>query len=131
GTRVAIIGANGRTTTTERTVAALREAGRDAVAAGNVGTPLVSFTPVAEIVAELSSFQLQGIDEFRVPVAVLLNVAHDHLDWHGSDEAYRHAKGRIFENQASEDVAIVHDDPVSRALAAGKGAQLLFGDDER
>jgi len=128
---VAITGTNGKTTTTEMTVAALRAAGRDAVAAGNVGTPLVSFTPDAEIVAELSSFQLQGIDEFRVPVAVLLNVAHDHLDWHGSDEAYRRAKGRIFENQGSEDVAIVHDDPVCRALATGKAGQVLFADDQR
>ena len=128
---VGITGTNGKTTTTEMTVAALRAAGRDAVAAGNVGTPLVSFTPDAEIVAELSSFQLQGIDELRVPVAVLLNVAHDHLDWHGSDEAYRRAKGRIFENQGSEDVAIVHDDPVCRALATGKAGQVLFADDQR
>ena len=74
--------------------------------------------------AELSSFQLQGIDAFRVPVAVLLNVAHDHLDWHGSDDAYRRAKGRIFENQTTEDVAVVHDDPVCRSLASGKATQV-------
>ena len=128
---VGITGTNGKTTTTEMTVAALRAAGRDAVAAGNVGTPLVSFEPGAEIVAELSSFQLQGIEQFRVPVAVLLNVAHDHLDWHGSDDAYRRAKGRIFENQTTEDVAVVHDDPTCRSLATGKAAQVLFADDER
>jgi len=128
---VGITGTNGKTTTTEMTVAALRAAGRDAVAAGNVGTPLVSFAPGAEIVAELSSFQLQGIDEFRVPIAVLLNVAHDHLDWHGSDDAYRRAKGRIFENQTTGDVAVVHDDPVCRSLATGPAAQVLFADDER
>lgn len=128
---VGITGTNGKTTTTEMTVAALRAAGRDAVAAGNVGTPLVSFAPDAEIVAELSSFQLQGIDEFRVPLAVLLNVAHDHLDWHGSDEAYRRAKGRIFKNQTTEDVAIVHDDEICRALATGKAAQVLFADGDR
>jgi len=128
---VGITGTNGKTTTTEMTVAALRAAGRDAVAAGNVGTPLVSFPAGGEIVAELSSFQLQGIEDFRVPVAVLLNVAHDHLDWHGSDEAYRLAKARVFENQTAADVAIVHDDPVSRSIAGGNATRVLFADDGR
>jgi len=126
---VGITGTNGKTTTTEMTVAALRAAGRDAVAAGNVGTPLVSFPAGGEIVAELSSFQLQGIADFHVPVAVLLNVAHDHLDWHGSDEAYRRAKARIFENQTDADVAIVHDDEGSRSIAEGAATQILFADD--
>jgi UDP-N-acetylmuramoylalanine--D-glutamate ligase len=125
-----VTGTNGKTTTTEMTVAALRAAGRDAIAAGNVGTPLVTFAPGAEIVAELSSFQLQGIEDFRVPVAVLLNIAHDHLDWHGSDEAYRNAKARVFENQREADVAIVHDDPACRSIANGAATQILFADDE-
>jgi UDP-N-acetylmuramoylalanine--D-glutamate ligase len=127
---VGITGTNGKTTTTEMTVAALGAAGRDVVAAGNVGTPLLTFAPGTEIVAELSSFQLQGIQEMRVPVAVLLNVAHDHLDWHGSDDAYRRAKGRLFENQSETDIAIVHDDPVCRSIAHGAAAQILFADDE-
>jgi UDP-N-acetylmuramoylalanine--D-glutamate ligase len=128
---VGITGTNGKTTTTEMTVAALRAAGRDAIAAGNVGTPLVTFAPGAEIVAELSSFQLQGIQDFRVPVAVLLNVAHDHLDWHGSGEAYRRAKARVFENQGEADIAIVHDDPLCRSIAHGAATQILFADDDR
>jgi UDP-N-acetylmuramoylalanine--D-glutamate ligase len=128
---VGITGTNGKTTTTEMTVAALRAAGRDVVAAGNVGTPLVTFKPGAGIVAELSSFQLQGIHDFRVPVAVLLNVAHDHLDWHGSDDAYRQAKARVFDNQEETDLAIVHDDAVCRSIAHGPATQILFGDDER
>ena len=127
---VGITGTNGKTTTTEMTVAALRAAGRAAIAAGNVGTPLVTFASGTEIVAELSSFQLQGIEDFRVPVAVLLNVAHDHLDWHGSDDAYRRAKARVFENQGETDVAIVHDDPLCRSIANGAATQILFADDE-
>ena len=126
---VGITGTNGKTTTTEMTVAALRAAGRDAVAAGNVGRPLVGADTSAAVVVELSSFQLQGIDTFRVPVAVLLNVAHDHLDWHGSQDAYARAKARIFENQTAEDVAIVHDDPMCRGLASGSATPVFFADD--
>jgi len=126
---VGITGTNGKTTTTEMTVAALRAAGRDAVAAGNVGRALVGADTSAAVVAELSSFQLQGIDTFRVPVAVLLNIAHDHIDWHGSHDAYVRAKARIFENQEPDDVAIVHDDPACRSLARGTATQVLFADD--
>ncbi|MGZ4210000.1 MAG: UDP-N-acetylmuramoyl-L-alanine--D-glutamate ligase, partial [Actinomycetota bacterium] len=123
---VAITGTNGKTTTTEMAAAALRAAGRDVIAAGNVGTPLVSLAPGTDVVAELSSFQLQSIDEFRAPIAALLNVGHDHLDWHGSDEAYRRAKARIFENVRADDIAVVHDDETCRALAAGTRARTLL-----
>ncbi|MGZ4205811.1 MAG: UDP-N-acetylmuramoyl-L-alanine--D-glutamate ligase [Actinomycetota bacterium] len=123
---VAITGTNGKTTTTEMAAAALRAAGRDVIAAGNVGTPLVSLAPGTDVVAELSSFQLQSIDEFRAPIAALLNVGHDHLDWHGSDEAYRRAKARIFENVRADDIALVHDDETCRALATGTRARTLL-----
>jgi UDP-N-acetylmuramoylalanine--D-glutamate ligase len=103
----AITGTNGKTTATEMTVAALTAAGNDAAAAGNIGAPLVD-ARAATIVAEVSSFQLHAIEEFRAHVAVLMNVAADHLDWHGSFEAYVEDKRRIFDNQTAEDVAIVH-----------------------
>jgi UDP-N-acetylmuramoylalanine--D-glutamate ligase len=61
----------------------------------------------AWVVCELSSFQLEGIQAFRPRIALLLNLTHDHLDRHGSAEAYRAAKLRIFENQTPNDVAIV------------------------
>lgn len=123
---IGVTGTNGKTTTVEMTVAALTAAGLPAVAAGNVGTPLVEMRGRAErIVAELSSFQLQAIDAFRAPVAVLLNVAHDHIDWHGSFEAYARAKARIFENQAAGDTAFVHADPVSQSLAEGIAARVV------
>lgn len=103
----AVTGTNGKTTTTEMTVAALRAAGVDATAAGNIGHPLVAAEGAA-IIAEVSSFQLHSIAQFRTPVAVLLNIAGDHLDWHGSIDAYAADKARIFENQTSEDTAIFH-----------------------
>src|SRR5207244_4067537 len=81
------------------------------------GTPLTDATSDV-IVAELSSFQLHNIAAFHCNVAVLLNVAPDHLNWHGSFSAYARAKGRVFENQTSDDVAIYHDDDECRRLVA-------------
>ena len=79
--------------------------------AGNVGTALSELVGEVEpdewIVCELSSFQLEDVDELRPRVAVLLNLEPDHLDRHGTFERYRDAKLRIFENQTAEDVAVV------------------------
>ena len=98
GTRfVGITGTNGKTTTTELIGAIFRAAGRDVAVAGNVGTPLTSIEPVEWVVCELSSFQLEDVHELACEVAVLLNLEPDHLDRHGSFEAYRDAKLRIFE----------------------------------
>ncbi len=74
-------------------------AGRPAVVGGNVGTPLTSLEPPADawIICELSSFQLEDVHELSLEIAVLLNLAPDHLDRHGSFDAYRAAKLRIFE----------------------------------
>lgn len=115
---VAVTGTNGKTTTTELLAACLQ-----APTAGNIGTPLVelldgpSAPPVA--VAELSSFQLRFADTLRPRVAVLLNVAPDHLDWHGSVGAYRSAKARIWQRQRDRDVAVINaDDEGARATAA-------------
>jgi UDP-N-acetylmuramoylalanine--D-glutamate ligase len=94
---VGVTGTNGKTTTTELLGAILRAAGRDVAVAGNVGTPLTSVSPVDWVVCELSSFQLEDVHELACDVAVLLNLEPDHLDRHGSFEAYRDAKLRIFE----------------------------------
>ena len=94
---VGVTGTNGKTTTTELLGAIFRAAGRDVVVAGNVGTPLTSVRPADWIVCELSSFQLEDVESFACDVAVLLNVEPDHLDRHGSFDAYRSAKLRIFE----------------------------------
>jgi UDP-N-acetylmuramoylalanine--D-glutamate ligase len=98
GTRfVGVTGTNGKTTTTELLGAIFRAAGRDVAVAGNVGTPLTSIRAAEWVVCELSSFQLEDVDTFACDVAVLLNLEPDHLDRHGSLEAYRDAKLRIFE----------------------------------
>ena len=98
GTRfVGVTGTNGKTTTTELLGAIFRAAGRDVAVAGNVGTPLSSVRDAAWVVCELSSFQLEDVDELACEVAVLLNLEPDHLDRHGTVEAYRAAKLRIFE----------------------------------
>lgn len=122
---IAITGTNGKTTTTEMAAAALRAAGIDAVAAGNIGAPLVEAAGGPAVVAELSSFQLHFVAGFRARVGVLLNVAADHLDWHGSFEAYARAKARLFENQTADDVAIYRDDEACRSLVAWTKARAL------
>jgi UDP-N-acetylmuramoylalanine--D-glutamate ligase len=94
---VGVTGTNGKTTTTELLGAIFRAAGRDVAVAGNVGTPLTSIRDVEWVVCELSSFQLEDVHELACDVAVLLNLEPDHLDRHGSFEAYRDAKLRIFE----------------------------------
>jgi|SRR5579884_128642 len=96
-----ITGTNGKTTTSELLGAILRAAGRDVEVAGNVGRPLTAvaeeIAPGAAVVCELSSFQLEDVHELACDVAVLLNLEPDHLDRHGTFEAYRAAKLRIFE----------------------------------
>jgi UDP-N-acetylmuramoylalanine--D-glutamate ligase len=94
---VGVTGTNGKTTTTELLGAVFRAAGRSVAVAGNVGTPLTSVRAADWIVCELSSFQLEDVRTLACEVAVLLNLEPDHLDRHGSFEAYRDAKLRIFE----------------------------------
>jgi UDP-N-acetylmuramoylalanine--D-glutamate ligase len=95
---IGVTGTNGKTTTVELLGAIVRASGREAAVCGNVG---------AAIVCELSSFQLEDVATLRPRVAVLLNLTPDHLDRHGTVEAYSRAKLRIFENQGPGDVAVV------------------------
>jgi UDP-N-acetylmuramoylalanine--D-glutamate ligase len=103
---VGVTGTNGKTTTSELLGAML-----GAKVAGNVGRALSELDgEVADgelVVVELSSFQLEDVEQLRCTAAILLNLEPDHLDRHGSFEAYRGAKLRIFENQGPGDVAIV------------------------
>jgi UDP-N-acetylmuramoylalanine--D-glutamate ligase len=99
---VGVTGTNGKTTTTELLGAIFRAAGRDVAVAGNVGTPLTSVRSADWVVCELSSFQLEDVHELSCDVAVLLNLEPDHIDRHGSFEAYRDAKLRIFERSRAQ-----------------------------
>lgn len=103
---VAVTGTNGKTTTSELLGAML-----GAPVAGNVGRALSELDgqvePSQPVVCEVSSFQLEDVHRFRPRVAVLLNLEPDHLDRHGSLDAYRKAKLRIFENQGDGDTAVV------------------------
>jgi UDP-N-acetylmuramoylalanine--D-glutamate ligase len=94
---VGVTGTNGKTTTVELLGAIFRAAGKPVVVAGNVGRPLTSVEPAEWVVCELSSFQLEDVHELACEIAVLLNLEPDHLDRHGTFEAYRDAKLRIFE----------------------------------
>jgi UDP-N-acetylmuramoylalanine--D-glutamate ligase len=101
-----VTGTNGKTTTAEWLGFIL-----GAPVAGNVGRALTELDGVVPpgqlVVCELSSFQLEDIDELRPRIALLLNLEPDHLDRHGSFDAYRDAKLRVFENQTADDTAVV------------------------
>jgi UDP-N-acetylmuramoylalanine--D-glutamate ligase len=118
---VAVTGTNGKTTVTSLIAAMLDRSGVHAVAAGNIGRALIEAvaTDAAVLVAEVSSFQLSFTSNaFRPRVAVLLNVAPDHIDWHGSFDRYSAAKARIFEHQGDDDLLVYDaDDPVGHDLA--------------
>lgn len=122
-----VTGTNGKTTTSELLGDIFRAAGKDVAVAGNVGRPLTGLDGAlgegAWIVCELSSFQLEDVDTFRPHIAILLNLAPDHLDRHGSFEDYRAAKLRIFESQTAEDVAIV---PRGFAAIPGEARRIEF-----
>jgi UDP-N-acetylmuramoylalanine--D-glutamate ligase len=120
---LAVTGTNGKTTTTSLLAAMLDAGGVPSVAAGNIGLPLIDAVGAigsgGAIAVEVSSFQLAGIDRFRPKVAVVLNIAEDHTDWHGSMDAYSAAKARITENQSSDDFLVVNrDDERAWAVAA-------------
>jgi UDP-N-acetylmuramoylalanine--D-glutamate ligase len=128
---VAITGTNGKTTTTALTGALLAESGRPVLVGGNIGRPLSAealvFPGDGWVVAEVSSFQLETTDAFRPHVAAVLNVTPDHLDRHGSLDAYAAAKARILHAQDSGDWAVLNaDDPGAAGLAPRVRARRLW-----
>lgn len=118
---LAITGTNGKTTTTGMLAACLQAAGLDAVACGNIGHPFPTAARAGHevLVVEVSSFQLALQDSFHPQVSVLLNVAPDHLDWHGDETSYAAAKTRVYANQSGRDVHVGNrDDETGARLSA-------------
>jgi len=114
---VAITGTNGKTTTTTLIGEIFKGCGFSTFVGGNIGDPLIDLVEsgdrVERVVAEISSFQLEGIERFRPKVAVLLNITEDHLDRYLGMQEYIDAKARIFENQQASDFAVLNaDDPL-------------------
>jgi UDP-N-acetylmuramoylalanine--D-glutamate ligase len=119
---LAVTGTNGKTTTTGMLASILRAGGFDAIACGNIGYPF----PIAAregheaLVVEASSFQLRLAETFRPEVSVLLNLAPDHLDHHGTLRAYADAKRRVFANQREGDTHVGNADDRAAAALSGE-----------
>jgi UDP-N-acetylmuramoylalanine--D-glutamate ligase len=127
---VAVTGTNGKTTTTELLGHIHREAGLPVAVAGNVGTAASSLVgsvdPAATVVCEASSFQLEDTEAFAPEAAVLLNVSEDHLDRHGTLDAYVAAKLQAFARQGNDDVAVYPCDAEIEDLG-GCARRICFG----
>jgi UDP-N-acetylmuramoylalanine--D-glutamate ligase len=128
---IAVTGTNGKTTTTSLLGDMFRHAGKKVFVGGNIGTPLIAYVSGTQdqdfVIAEISSFQLEGIKEFRPFISVLLNITEDHLDRYQSFAEYSAAKGRIFLNQADSDIAVLnYDDPQVREMDRAIRAQKVF-----
>ncbi|MEK7376261.1 MAG: UDP-N-acetylmuramoyl-L-alanine--D-glutamate ligase, partial [Candidatus Margulisiibacteriota bacterium] len=116
---IAVTGTNGKTTTTTLIGEILKNEGYKTVVAGNIGLPLISVddTDFDYIVAEISSYQLEGIDKFRPRVSLILNLTRDHLERYKGMERYGQAKARIFMNQTKQDFLVFNgEDPLIAPL---------------
>lgn len=126
---VGITGTNGKTTTTTLISTILEAAGKKAPACGNIGVPIISLVdkPADYFVAELSSFQLTFSPTLMTQVAVFMNFTPDHLDWHGSVEAYKKAKFALFTEAHSPEWAVLNAaDPVSHEIAQNTQATIVW-----
>lgn len=131
GRILAITGSNGKTTTTTLVGKILAEGGLPTLVGGNIGTPVISLisesTDETVNVLEVSSFQLETIEQFRPWIAVVLNITPDHLDRHGSFENYAAMKARITENQQAEDFLVLNaEDKPTQMVAAKTKAQIFW-----
>ena len=126
---IALTGTNGKTTTVEMTAAILQAAGIKAVACGNVGDTVIDAVDRPDayevLVLELSSFQLHWMRKAEFRAAAILNIADDHLDWHGSFDAYADAKFSIL-NRAEIAILNADDGPVVVRANRFSGRKVFF-----
>ena len=131
GTLIGITGTNGKSTTATLTHKILAEGGHRAFLSGNIGVPLLSFVrpsrPDDLYVIEISSFQLEYIERFKVHIAVVLNISQNHLDWHGSFEEYWGAKKKLVTALAAGDFAVLNRDDDKVWELAGSGSFQTYG----
>ena len=125
----AVTGTNGKTTVTELAADMVLRSGIDAAAVGNIGDPVSGGSAEGRgaLVVEASSFQLRFIDSFTPDVAVLINFAPDHLDWHRDVAAYAAAKARIFENMGPDDPVVYDADDGGAAGIVSASRSRLVG----
>lgn len=131
GQTIAITGSNGKTTTTTLLGKIFADAGQPTLVGGNIGLPVINLvaksTPETINVLEVSSFQLETIEEFHPWISIVLNITPDHLDRHGSFENYAAAKRRITENQTVEDFLVLNgEDEPTKLVAAKTKAQIYW-----
>lgn len=128
GRFVGITGTNGKTTTTTLTGEIYKAAGRDTIIGGNIGNAIaVDALNAGEdtwMITEISSFQLETIQQFRPEVSAILNLTPDHMDRHKTMEEYGRVKARIFENQTEDQYCVLnYDDKASFELAEREGCR--------
>jgi len=128
---IAVTGTNGKTTTVSLIGALLEKSGIPAVVCGNIGNPVSGedglFSSRKTVVAEISSFQLEGVSTFAPRIAAVLNITPDHLDRHLNMENYTSLKARIFAKQGPDDVTVLNMDDPAVAGFAQSLASRLFG----
>jgi UDP-N-acetylmuramoylalanine--D-glutamate ligase len=131
GRVVAITGSNGKTTTTTLVGKIFADASVPTLVGGNIGLPVIDLVaksgPETVSVLEVSSFQLETIEEFHPWIAVVLNITPDHLDRHGSFETYAAAKARITERQTADDFLVLNaEDKAAQMVALKTKAQIFW-----
>ena len=131
GPLVAITGTNGKTTTTTLVGELFKATGRTTHVVGNIGYPITATAGDSRAddvtVAEVSSYQCEGISTFHPKVGAVLNITEDHIARHGSMDVYIAMKRRIFQCQTAHDVALFNaDDPICREMAKGLRAQVAW-----
>jgi len=131
GDVVAITGSNGKTTTTTLVGKIFADAGVPTLVGGNIGLPVIDLvaksTAKTVSVLEVSSFQLETVEEFHPRIAVVLNITPDHLDRHGSFESYAATKARITERQTADDFLVLNaEDKAAQMVALKTKAQIYW-----
>jgi UDP-N-acetylmuramoylalanine--D-glutamate ligase len=131
GEMIAVTGSNGKTTTTTLIGEILKAAGRSTLVGGNIGRPVTAMveesTAESWSVLEVSSFQLETVETFKPRIALVLNITPDHLDRHGTFEAYAALKARITEFQTAEDFLVLNgEDKETQLIAAKTKAQVYW-----